>query len=145
MLGELRHDGPVYRAAFGGNGRLVTGAYPDARVWDLETARLCARLEHVTTVTDAAFSSDGGRIVTASIDNTAAVWEADTGRSIARLRHDDFVTHASFTTGGQHVLTASWDGTARVWDPASGRQVFPACKHNGRRVDGVLGPLAAPC
>jgi WD40 repeat protein len=139
LLAELRHDGPVFSTAFRGDGRLVTVAYPDARVWDLDTRRLCARLGHVTTVSCAAFSPDGSRIVTASFDNTAAVWDAATGRSIARFRHEDLVIHASFTPDGRHVLTASWDGTARVWDAATGQAVIPACKHNGRVVMAAAG------
>ena len=45
-----------------------------------------------SSVTSAAFSPDGSRIVTASEDKTARIWDAATGKEIAVLRgHDDAV------------------------------------------------------
>jgi WD40 repeat protein/serine/threonine protein kinase len=139
LLGELRHGRPAFIAAFSRDGRLVTGTYPAALVWDLQTSRLCFRLEHLTNVSGAAFSPDGSRIVTACLDNTAAVWDAATGRSIAQCRHEDRINSASFTPDGRYVLTASSDGTARVWDAGTGQPVFPACKHNGRVMMAAAG------
>jgi eukaryotic-like serine/threonine-protein kinase len=145
LMHELRHhDGPVYSATFSRDGRLVTSAYPDARVWDLETGQLRAPLEHLTTVFFAAFSPDGNRVVTACNDNSSGVWDPTTGRLVAQFRHEDCVHSASFTAGGRSVLTASRDGTARVWDAETGSPVIPACKHNGpvvvatAREDGTL-------
>jgi WD40 repeat protein len=68
-------------------------------------------------VSSAAFSPDGKRIVTASMDKTARMWDAATAKEIAVLRgHDDRVTSAAFSPDGSRIVTASEDSTARIWD-----------------------------
>jgi len=48
-----------------------------ARVWDAESGRALATLTgHQSNVWTAAFSPDGKRVVTASVDHTARVWDA---------------------------------------------------------------------
>ena len=71
--------------------------------------------------TTAAFSPDGTRIVTASVDKTARVWDAATANELAVLRgHEGGVTSAAFSPDGTRIVTASDDKTARVWDAATG-------------------------
>ena len=79
---------------------------------------------HTDVVSSAAFSPDGGRIVTASADRTARVWDAATGREITTLSgHTDVVSSAAFSSDGGRIKTASGDRTARVWDAATGRGI----------------------
>ncbi|MDC0680813.1 protein kinase [Sorangium sp. wiwo2] len=74
-----------------------------------------AVLSHPDWVTDARYSPDGERIVTACSDGSARVWNADgTGEPIVLRGHDDRVTSAAFSPDGKRVVTASHDGTARV-------------------------------
>jgi hypothetical protein len=90
-------------------------------------------LGHDNAVTSAAFSPDGSRIVTASVDSTARIWDAATGREIAVLRgHDEEVWSAAFSPDGSCIVTASGknrifpngqDNTARIWDAATGREI----------------------
>jgi WD40 repeat protein len=78
---------------------------------------------HGAGLTDAAFSPDGGRIVTASQDTTARVWEAGAanGGELFTLRgHDGVVTSAEFSSDGGQILTASEDCTLRLWPIAVG-------------------------
>ena len=69
----------------------------------------------------AAFSPDGKRIVTASMDKTARLWDAATGQPIGEplKGHDGAVWSAAFSPDGKRIVTASEDKTARIWD------VFP--------------------
>jgi WD40 repeat protein len=68
-------------------------------------------------VGSAAFSPDGTRVVTASLDKTARVWDAATGEPvISPLAHQAEVMSAVFSPDGTRVVTASRDNTARVWD-----------------------------
>jgi WD40 repeat protein len=70
---------------------------------------------------------DGGRIITASKDETSRIWDAATGQELAVLRHDDFVGLAAFSPDGTRVLTGSGGPgrleTARVWDASSGKEL----------------------
>jgi WD40 repeat protein len=78
-------------------------------------------LHHGGSVYVAAFSPDGKRIVTASVDHSARVWDAVTGHLLATLTgHTGPVNDAAFSPDGKRIVTASDDGTARVWDALTG-------------------------
>jgi tetratricopeptide (TPR) repeat protein/roadblock/LC7 domain-containing protein len=92
-------------------------------------------MKHQGAVAHAAFSSDGGRVVTASWDNTARVWEAATGQPLSpSLKHQGEVACATFSPDGRQVVTASHDGTARVWEAATGQPLSPPLIHQGQHV-----------
>ncbi len=80
---------------------------------------------HQGTVSCAAFSPDGRRVVTASWDGTARVWDAVSGEAIAVLPgHANRVETAAFSPDGLQVVTASPDDrTARVWDVSGGKPI----------------------
>jgi WD40 repeat protein len=79
-------------------------------------------LHHGGPIYAAAFSPDGKRIVTASVDHSARVWDAVTGHLLATLTgHAGPVNDAAFSRDGKRIVTASEDGTARVWDAVTGR------------------------
>jgi tetratricopeptide (TPR) repeat protein len=82
------------------------------------------------SVSHAAFSPDGRRLVTASWDHTARVWDTETGQPITPpMKHGESVYHAAFSPDGRRVVTASYDTTARVWDTVSGQPTTPPMKH----------------
>ncbi|HEV7734763.1 MAG TPA: TIR domain-containing protein, partial [Candidatus Binatia bacterium] len=98
-----------------------------------ETPRLVLVARHQDEVTDAAFSADGTRVVTASMDHTAQVWDAQTGAAVgAPLRHDDWVMSAAFSADGTLVVTASNDHTARVWDARTGAALGAPLQHDDK-------------
>ena len=77
-----------------------------------------------------AFSPDGTRILTGSVDHTAWVWDAATGKTIATLAgHTDWVTAVAFSQDGARILTGSKDNTARLWDAATGTAVATLAGH----------------
>ncbi|WP_437297808.1 nSTAND1 domain-containing NTPase [Sorangium sp. So ce426] len=93
------------------------------RGWDvlewsaLHTGIARAVLSHPDWVTNARYSPDGERIVTACSDGAARVWNADgTGEPIVLRGHDDRVASATFSPDGKRVVTGSYDRTARVWN-----------------------------
>src|SRR5262249_39754139 len=81
------------------------------------------------TVTSAAFSPDGTRIVTASADHTARIWDAATGNEIKVLRAEEHsITSATFSPDGKRIVTASGkigftENTASIWDAATGNEI----------------------
>jgi len=86
--------------------------------WDLrgwEHRHLWTRLSskatfvgHTDEVRSVAFSLDGRRILTGSMDNTAKVWDAETGQELFSLKgHTSFVTSVAFRPDGRRILTGS--------------------------------------
>lgn len=75
---------------------------------------------HTDTVYVSAFAPDGSRLVTASLDGTAALWDVSSRRRLFELRHEGPVVMARFSPDGKSVLTQSFDDTARLWDADSG-------------------------
>src|SRR5271166_2034289 len=79
--------------------------------------------KHQDQVVAAAFSPDGARILTASLDKTAKLWDASSGKLIASFNHQDEVKDAAFSPDGTRILTASVDKTAKLWDAASAKLI----------------------
>jgi WD40 repeat protein len=91
-------------------------------VADAETGDTLVELRgHTDEIGRAAFTPDGTRVVTASLDDTARVWDAATGEIQVSLEHDSDVYLAStpLAPDGRYVLTvaglAAW-----IWDVDSG-------------------------
>jgi WD40 repeat protein len=130
MLHALRHPGPVVGASFSRDGRQVVtiGSDPDgtnlrARIFDVESGRLTRELD-ATGATAASFSPDGLRVVTGSLDHTAAVWRVRDGKRLHLFdEHKSGVTDALFGPGGRLIVTTSADDATRVWDARTGARV----------------------
>ncbi|MBM3317205.1 MAG: protein kinase [Candidatus Eisenbacteria bacterium] len=101
---------------------LVGRSAPLAFLFDAETGAVAARLAgHGTYVSFLAFSPDGRRAATASIDSTARLWDVATGECLRVLRgHEGSVVRLGFSPDGRLLATASSDLTARVWAVESG-------------------------
>jgi hypothetical protein len=98
------------------------------RSWPVEarytpkTATL-RRLEgHGDSVWTVSVTSDGGRAVSGSSDNTLRVWDLESGRCLRTLEgHGRSISCVSVTPDGRCAVSASDDNTLRVWDLESGR------------------------
>jgi WD40 repeat protein len=94
-------------------------------------ATLAPALAHHGVVKAVAWSPDGKRGATASLDHTARLWDATNGTAITpALVHEGGVLHLVWSPDGNWVATASEDRTARVWDAANGRAVSPPLRHH---------------
>jgi WD40 repeat protein len=77
-----------------------------------------------------AFSPDGRRIVSGSLDNTVKVWDAKTGGEIRTLAgHISYVSSVAFSTDERRIVSGSWDNTVKVWDAEIGQVLRTIAGH----------------
>jgi WD40 repeat protein len=87
---------------------------------------------HKDGVRSAAFSPDGGAIVSASADNTVKIWDARTGQLLRTLEgHTSYVISAAFSPDGGAIVSASDDNTVKIWDARTGRLLRTLEGHKG--------------
>ena len=79
-------------------------------------------LGHTDSVRSVAWSPDGRRALSGSLDNTVRVWEVESGRTLSVLEgHTDRVWSVAWSPDGRRALSGSYDHTVRVWEVESGR------------------------
>jgi len=66
-----------------------------------------------------AFSSDGTRVVSGTMDSAVRVWDVGTGQTLSLQGHTDSVRSVAFSNDGQFIASGSEDKTVRVWDAAT--------------------------
>ena len=73
---------------------------------------------HIDTVRgrEIAFSPDGTKILSSSIDTTVRLWDTESGKLLHTLEgHTGLVTAISFSADGKYILSGSGDRTVRLW------------------------------
>ncbi|KAJ7190085.1 WD40 repeat-like protein [Mycena pura] len=77
---------------------------------------------HTDKVESVAFSPDGTKIVSGSLDGTVRIWDSHTGAALgAPLEgHTDFVRSVAFSPDGMQIVSGSDDRTVRIWDSQTG-------------------------
>jgi WD40 repeat protein/serine/threonine protein kinase len=125
---KLECPGKIWAAAFEPDGRhvITSAGQPFAPgviwKWNVEThGAFQTACRQELPILGMALSSDGGKLATASQDNSLRVWNLSTAEPLSPpLRHQNFVVSVAFHPDGQHVMSGSLDGTARMWDIVSG-------------------------
>ena len=93
---------------------------------------LVAQLGHSETVNSVAFSPDGRRVLTGSLDSTAKLWDAETGQVIRTFAVNLMlcVYSVAFSPDERWVLTGSTDNGARLWDAETGQVIRTFAGHS---------------
>ncbi|HEY6307491.1 MAG TPA: winged helix-turn-helix domain-containing protein [Candidatus Angelobacter sp.] len=131
------------RPTFSPDGKLMSTVNDSvAKVWSIPDGHLQFELKgHLGKIWCTAFSSDGQRIVTASVDRTARVWSSHDGRLLYTLAgHTADVNSAVFSPDSQRIATASDDHTARVWSAADGHLLLILAGHTGEVISAAFSP-----
>ncbi|MFI6956108.1 TIR domain-containing protein [Nocardia sp. NPDC050408] len=121
--------------------RVVSSHGEHIQLWDAETWKPIGEFMtgHTREVMQVAFSPDGKRIVTASVDNTLRLWDAETRLPIGEpLRgHEAQLTSVAFSRDGRRIVSGSSDKTLRVWDVESRQQFGEPMRGHEREVMSV--------
>ena len=130
---EMRVGRPAQHLAFSPDGRWIVVAEDGAlTLLEIATGKVIRPQEkHAEAISAVTFNADGTRVLTGSLDGTAAVWDAVSGERLLHLpgasddvtaltlsREDVFA--ACFSPDGQRVLTGSRNGRAALWDAQTG-------------------------
>jgi tetratricopeptide (TPR) repeat protein len=79
-----------------------------------------------------AFSPDGTRLASGSVDKTVKVWDAQTGQETLALRgHTNGVTSVAFNPDGTRLASGSADKTVTIWDSVTGKGLLSLKGHAG--------------
>jgi WD40 repeat protein/DNA-binding SARP family transcriptional activator/ABC-type Fe3+/spermidine/putrescine transport system ATPase subunit len=96
---------------------------------------------HTADVNNVAFSPDGNRIATVSLDGTAKIWDASTGQQLQTLvGHAGPVRGVAFGPDGQRVATAGDDRTARIWSSETGEELRTLRGYSDRVIRVAFSP-----
>nr|VFJ46503.1 MAG: WD40 repeat [Candidatus Kentron sp. FW] len=169
------HSDVILSLAFSPDGqRLLSGSGDGtARLWDLSTAleagvstpldtglqtgkTLKILRGHEAPIYAVAFSPDGARLVTGSLDHTLRLWDVstslDTGistpldaggkRKLVKVLagHTDDVMAAAFTPDGKYLLSGSDDQTIRLWDGRDGKFIKQLAEQDSRVSSLAISP-----
>jgi WD40 repeat protein len=78
---------------------------------------------HAGYVKTVAWSPDGTKIASGSVDWTIKIWDASSGSALKALSHGGSVYSVAWSPYGTKIASASSDGIIKIWDAASGSEL----------------------
>ncbi|KAG2343269.1 WD40 repeat-like protein [Suillus weaverae] len=111
--------------------KIATGGDDEdaVKIWDTKTSELIATLKHDWAVHSLAWTSDGQKLISVSIDS---IWIFDTAtwEQIATLNgHTRMVCAITLSGNNRLLASTSYDCTARLWNLDTNLQVGPPIHH----------------
>jgi hypothetical protein len=101
-----------------------------------------AILPHAGEVWSVAFSRDGKRLLTGSLDKTARLWDAASGKQLVTFTgHTSGVWSANFSPDERLVVTAAADDKiGRIWNTETGQELIALSGHERGLSDAAFSP-----
>ena len=123
--------------AWSPDGKILAAARSVISLWDVESGKTVRTLEgHLDFVRALAFSAEGKRLASASMDKCVKVWNLAEGKESLALKPEGFAfyadgewvtepiqlpaTAAAFSADGKLLATAGADRIVHVWDAETG-------------------------
>jgi WD40 repeat protein len=138
------HQGLILGLAVSPDGKTALASSYDntVRVWDLAGGRELHSISPGQRVSAAAFSADGRRALTVSLEGMrlwdTADWHAIRSIGAAATGLVDAFESAAFSPDGQWILAGTQAGTLKLFDPNTGRELRAfAAAHTG-----IVGAVA---
>lgn len=126
------HRLQVYGVAFSRDGRKLASTSDDktARIYDVQTGRVQATLEHPSGVWNASFSHDDTHLITAADDGTVHVFDLASNKRIASWQAHNGPAHAvDAAPSGDIVSIGEGDRRVLVWSPSGERRQITVLAH----------------
>jgi WD40 repeat protein len=87
------------------------------RVCDAATGKVLFTLgKHPSGVNSVAYSPDGRRLASGSVDGTVKVWDADTAQEMLAFHHAEGILGVAFSTDSRRLAAAAGNNIVKVWD-----------------------------
>jgi WD40 repeat protein len=98
--------------------RIVSGHEDEKiRVFNIVTSiQEKVLIAHDGRVTSVAFSGDGSKIVSSSVDKTIRIWNASTGDILQEVVTSSIVSCVVFYNSSDRIISAGFDHTIRIFD-----------------------------
>ncbi len=99
------------------DGNYIVGVGDGGILWNIKTYDEPIKFKgHTHLIQSVAFSPDGKRIVTGSIDKTVRIWDTATGKELLTLTgHTGSVLSVAFSQDGKKILSGGSDGRVILW------------------------------
>ncbi|HVX14028.1 MAG TPA: c-type cytochrome domain-containing protein [Pirellulales bacterium] len=120
--------------------------YGEVRLVDVANRAIVRTLAgHRGSVTDVAFSADGGKLVSVAgepgLFGELKLWNVADGALVwTVVGHRDSLYAAALSPDGTLVASGGYDQDIKLWDTASGREVRTITGHNGAVFDLAFSP-----
>ena len=110
----------------------------EIKIWNANTGQCLKTLEgHSDVVRSVAYSPDGTKIISGSLDKTIKIWDANTGECLKTLEgHSGEVKSVAYSPDGTKIISSSSDYTIKIWDANTG-ECLKTLEGHSERVNSV--------
>ena len=130
----FKHTSPVNAVVFAdGDQSIVAGGHDGkVQVWSVKTGYSRGVLEgHFMGITGLSISSDGRRLLTASIDKSMRLWDLVTMKEVRQFKkHEGQVFAAVFSPDAKTAVSAGRYGAVIQWDLSNGKPIKSIKAHD---------------